>query len=82
MQRPLSPFALAFRLALLILLALFLGAVSAVGTRAQLVTPTTVPVFKDEQFTNSRAAAAYGVRRVVEREARGVRRGERNGGSV
>lgn len=47
MQRPLSAFMLALRLALLILLALFLGAVS-VG--AQLVTPKTVPVFQDEQF--------------------------------
>ena len=47
MQRPLSPLKLAFRIVLLILLALFLG---AVGARAQLVTPKTVPVFQDEQF--------------------------------
>jgi hypothetical protein len=47
MQRPLSPLKLAFRLALLILLALVLG---AVGVGAQLVTPKTVPVFQDEQF--------------------------------
>jgi hypothetical protein len=40
MQRPLPPLKLALRLALLILLALFLGAVS-IG--AQLVTPKTVP---------------------------------------
>jgi hypothetical protein len=46
-HRPLSPSKLLFRLALLLLLALFLGAVSA---RAQLVTPKTVPVFQDEQF--------------------------------
>jgi hypothetical protein len=44
MQRPLTPFKLAFRLALLILLALFLGAVS-IG--AQLVTPRAVPVFQE-----------------------------------
>lgn len=47
MQRPLSPLMLAVRLALLILLALFLG---AIGVKAQLVTPKTVPVFQDEQF--------------------------------
>src|SRR4051812_32411696 len=47
MQRPLTPLKLAIRLALLILLALFLG---AVGAAAQLVTPKTVPVFQDEQF--------------------------------
>jgi hypothetical protein len=47
MQYPLSPLKLAFRLALLVLLALFLG---VVGARAQLVTPKTVPVFQDEQF--------------------------------
>jgi hypothetical protein len=47
MQRPLTPLKLALRLALLILLALFLG---AVGVGAQLVTPKTVPVFQDEQF--------------------------------
>jgi hypothetical protein len=47
MQRPLSPLKLALRLALLILLALFIGAVSV---KAQLVTPRTVPVFQDEQF--------------------------------
>jgi hypothetical protein len=46
-HRPLSPFKLLFRLALLVILALFLGAVSV---RAQLVTPRTVPVFQDEQF--------------------------------
>lgn len=47
MQHPLSPLKLAFRLALLIILALFLGVVQAM---AQLVTPKTVPVFQDEQF--------------------------------
>ena len=47
MHRPLSPLKLLIRLALLVILALFLGAVSA---RAQLVTPRTVPVFQDEQF--------------------------------
>jgi hypothetical protein len=46
-HRPLSTFTLLFRLALLVVLAFFLGAVSA---RAQLVTPKTVPVFQDEQF--------------------------------
>ena len=50
MHRPLSPLKLLFRLALLLILALFLGAVGAVGARAQLVTPKTVPVFQDEQF--------------------------------
>ena len=47
MQRPLSRFKLLVRLALLLILALFLGAVTA---NAQLVTPRTVPVFQDEQF--------------------------------
>ncbi|HET9011225.1 MAG TPA: hypothetical protein VFN38_05385 [Gemmatimonadaceae bacterium] len=47
MQRPLPPLALALRLALLILLALFLG---VVGAHAQLVTPKTVPVLQDAQF--------------------------------
>jgi hypothetical protein len=46
-HHPLSRVKLLFRLALLLILALFLGAVSA---RAQLVTPRTVPVFQDEQF--------------------------------
>ncbi len=47
MQRPLTPLKLAFRLALLVVLALFIGAMSV---KAQLVTPRTVPVFQDEQF--------------------------------
>jgi hypothetical protein len=47
MRRPLSPLELVLRLALLVVLALFLG---AVGVQAQLVAPKTVPVFQDEQF--------------------------------
>ncbi len=47
MQRPLSPLQFALRLALLVVLALFLGAVEL---HAQLVTPKTVPVFQDAQF--------------------------------
>jgi hypothetical protein len=47
MHRPLPPFKLAIRIALLVLLALFPG---AVGMGAQLVTPKTVPVLQDEQF--------------------------------
>lgn len=47
MQRPLPPLQLALRLALLVLLALFLG---AIGVQAQLVTPKTLPVFQDAQF--------------------------------
>ncbi len=46
MQHPLSPLKLAFRIALLILLALFVG---AVGAMAQIVTPKSVPVFRGLQ---------------------------------